>query len=320
MTHAPRNIILLLTAFFALCAGGAAHGQEASRLAPEEAEKLLVEKPEPLYPAIARAARAHGIVRVEAKVNEAGLVASAKAVSGHPLLQQAAISAVKRRKYKPHVVGGEAVPFVTTVDLLFSLDGKTDAAPPRAAVEEHERDEDVSAGYFREANRCRGLIKDQKWNDAEGVCRSAVKLAEQFGGGRELEKSGGYEMYGHVLLGQKRPREALEYFTRALDAVTGHLTETDAELADLYRHIGVAHHLSRDLDKAREFYRKAEKVYRLAHDYIGRDDPDSEWTKQFRQRYLKSRKQVIEYHIKAAEQAGDDAEVRELKKLQESLP
>src|SRR5918998_116486 len=104
MTHTPRNIILLLTAFFAVCAGGAAHGQEPSRLAPEEAEQLLVEKPEPLYPAIARAARAHGIVRVEAKVDEAGLVASAKAVSGHPLLQQAAVSAVKRRKYKPHVV------------------------------------------------------------------------------------------------------------------------------------------------------------------------------------------------------------------------
>jgi len=63
--------------------------------------------PKPEYPAIARAAKAAGTVTVEVVVDEEGNVVEAKAVSGHPLLQSAAVNAARQAKFTPTLVSGE---------------------------------------------------------------------------------------------------------------------------------------------------------------------------------------------------------------------
>ena len=63
--------------------------------------------PQPQYPAIARAAKASGTVNVEVVVDEQGSVVAAYAVSGHPLLQAAAVSAARQAKFSPTSVNGE---------------------------------------------------------------------------------------------------------------------------------------------------------------------------------------------------------------------
>ncbi|HZI46355.1 MAG TPA: energy transducer TonB, partial [Pyrinomonadaceae bacterium] len=63
--------------------------------------------PKPEYPAIARAAKASGTVTVEVLVDEDGNVVEAKAVSGHPLLQAAAVTAARQAKFTPTLVSGE---------------------------------------------------------------------------------------------------------------------------------------------------------------------------------------------------------------------
>jgi len=63
--------------------------------------------PQPQYPAIARAAKASGTVNVEVVVDEQGTVVAAYAVSGHPLLQAAAVSAARQAKFSPTSVNGE---------------------------------------------------------------------------------------------------------------------------------------------------------------------------------------------------------------------
>jgi TonB family protein len=68
-----------------------------------------ISKPQPPYPAIAKAARAQGTVTVQVTVDETGGVTSAKAVSGHPLLQQAAIAAAKQAKFSPTLLSGKPV-------------------------------------------------------------------------------------------------------------------------------------------------------------------------------------------------------------------
>jgi TonB family protein len=65
--------------------------------------------PQPIYPAIARAARASGEVTVEVTVDEIGRVVSAHAVSGHPLLQAAALDAARRATFTPTRLEGEPV-------------------------------------------------------------------------------------------------------------------------------------------------------------------------------------------------------------------
>jgi TonB family protein len=66
-------------------------------------------KPAPAYPPIAKTAKASGTVVVEVVVDEKGQVETARAVSGHPLLQQAAIAAAKQARFKPALQGGKPV-------------------------------------------------------------------------------------------------------------------------------------------------------------------------------------------------------------------
>jgi TonB family protein len=68
-----------------------------------------ISKPEPPYPAIAKAARASGTVTVQVTVDETGRVVSASAVSGHPLLHAAAVAAAKQARFTPTLLSGEPV-------------------------------------------------------------------------------------------------------------------------------------------------------------------------------------------------------------------
>jgi protein TonB len=63
----------------------------------------------PPYPAIARSAHASGAVQVQVLIDENGNVISAHAVSGHPLLQAAAVSAARASKFTPTKLSGQPV-------------------------------------------------------------------------------------------------------------------------------------------------------------------------------------------------------------------
>lgn len=65
--------------------------------------------PQPPYPPIARAAHASGTVTVQVTVDEEGKVISAHPVSGHPLLQAAAVAAARQAKFSPTKLSGQPV-------------------------------------------------------------------------------------------------------------------------------------------------------------------------------------------------------------------
>ncbi len=65
--------------------------------------------PKPPYPAIAKAAHAAGTVTVQVLIDESGKVVSAKAVNGHPLLQQAAVQAAYGARFTPTQLSGQPV-------------------------------------------------------------------------------------------------------------------------------------------------------------------------------------------------------------------
>jgi TonB family protein len=80
-----------------------------------------VSKPEPEYPEIAKAARASGTVTVQILVDEEGNVISASAVSGHPLLQAAAVTAARAAKFSPTRLSGQPVKVSGVVTYNFVL-------------------------------------------------------------------------------------------------------------------------------------------------------------------------------------------------------
>jgi protein TonB len=80
-----------------------------------------IRKPQPFYPPQAKAARVSGPVVVEVTVDESGNVIEAHAVSGHPLLKDAAVSAARGWRFSPTKVSGEPVKIVRTITFEFSL-------------------------------------------------------------------------------------------------------------------------------------------------------------------------------------------------------
>ncbi|MGI8786547.1 MAG: TonB family protein [Pyrinomonadaceae bacterium] len=65
--------------------------------------------PKPPYPPAAKAVRASGAVTVQVTINEQGSVVSASAVSGHPLLRQAAEQAARQARFAPTLLSGQPV-------------------------------------------------------------------------------------------------------------------------------------------------------------------------------------------------------------------
>lgn len=75
--------------------------------------------PKPGYPPIARAAHASGTVVVQVLIDENGNVVSANAVSGHPLLIQAAVSAARSAKFSPTKLSGQPVKVTGVIQYNF---------------------------------------------------------------------------------------------------------------------------------------------------------------------------------------------------------
>jgi len=81
----------------------------------------LINRVQPNYPPLARQTRISGTVRLHAIISKDGTVQQLEVLSGHPLLVQAALDAVRQWRYRPTTLNGEPVEVDTTIDVIFSL-------------------------------------------------------------------------------------------------------------------------------------------------------------------------------------------------------
>lgn len=79
----------------------------------------VIHRENAVYPPLAMAAKVTGSVIVEIVVDEEGKVESARAVSGHPLLKDAAVTAARSWVFTPTTLSGEAVKVVGTLTFDF---------------------------------------------------------------------------------------------------------------------------------------------------------------------------------------------------------
>jgi periplasmic protein TonB len=75
----------------------------------------------PQYPALARASHVQGVVIIAATIDSNGNVESATVLRSIPLLDQAALDAVRQWKFTPTLLNGVAVPVIMTVTVNFEL-------------------------------------------------------------------------------------------------------------------------------------------------------------------------------------------------------
>ena len=84
-------------------------------------EPRKLKEVKPVYPALALSGRIEGVVILECVVDTRGRVQEAKVLRGLPLLDQAALDAVKQWIYSTTLVDGMPVPVVMTVTVSFRL-------------------------------------------------------------------------------------------------------------------------------------------------------------------------------------------------------
>jgi len=75
----------------------------------------------PIYPSVAVAAKIQGTVVLEATIDENGNVVNVRVLLSIPLLDGAALEAVRQWKYEPTLLNGSPVPILMSVSVRFEL-------------------------------------------------------------------------------------------------------------------------------------------------------------------------------------------------------
>lgn len=91
------------------------------RVSQGVSQGLLIHKVQPQYPPLARQARIQGVVVLQALIGKDGSIQNLHVVSGHPMLTNSALEAVKEWRYKPYYLNGEPVEVETTINVNFTL-------------------------------------------------------------------------------------------------------------------------------------------------------------------------------------------------------
>lgn len=171
-----------------------------------------------------------------------------------------------------------------------------------------EREEGrINRAFFSEQDRCRAFLKASEWLKAESSCRLAISLAEKLPANHLLERSSARASLGIALLLQRRPKEAIPLFDRAVEIRETYSSEPDADTADVYTFLGHAYRLSNDIQSARGFYDKAERMYRAAFVSIG-DDSD-----EIRFSYPRRLRNALRSHYELLKSAGLVEEAEQLR-------
>jgi protein TonB len=84
---------------------------------------MILSRPDPVYPPIAKAAHVQGAVILHAIISKQGTIENLQVVSGPPMLTGSAMDAVRRWRYKPYLLNGEPTEVDTTITVNFTFGG-----------------------------------------------------------------------------------------------------------------------------------------------------------------------------------------------------
>ena len=116
-----RNVSMFLRTLCRACAdwrrSARASSQRGANLKPELAEKLLIHKADFVCSTLGRYTRIEAIVIVAIGIDKNGDVLHPTVVSGPQIVRKAVLDAVRKYKYKPYLLNGNAVEVETTVSV-----------------------------------------------------------------------------------------------------------------------------------------------------------------------------------------------------------
>lgn len=259
MPREPVRVVLAGCLTLLLVTTARVAAQSPIHVEAADAQKHLATHVDPVYPAIAKAARVQGQVEIAIVIDSDGKVASVKIVGGPPMLRQAALDAVKKWQFKPFGIGGTATSVSTTLTVPFSLENQKDGP----TVDQ----EKAAQAWFPLSSKCRTDLKEQNTQDALDHCKEALDTALQAGDltpSDQLALLDSHQSYGHALQVAGRLQDALVEEDKAVDVARTHLKETDQEYAMPFywraiaeAKLGKGEAASADLTVAEETHRRA---------------------------------------------------------------
>ncbi len=202
---------LALTAVFLVSGSSVARAQDVIAIDPTTMEEHVDYRVDPVYPPIARAARVGGTVVLDVRVNADGKVESAKAVSGPPMLLQAAIDCVKQWTFRPFEQDGSPQAATGQISIHFDLGKNAPTAEEEA----------IARRYFPLSEQCRQAVSARSDpGSTAAACKQAAETADEFGPDvRFIEKRSAFVWAAYALMSDHDFKTALLYAQKAVDVV-----------------------------------------------------------------------------------------------------
>jgi TonB family protein len=259
------------------------------------AAEHLISKTEPVYPPLAKAAKIGGVIVVEATIASDGHVAKVRAVSGHPMLMTSAMDAVRKWRYQPFLLNGGPIQVVASVEVNFT-------AAPDATL-------DMAAKYDEQERQCSGLEAEDKYAEADVICKKALETATQLPG--ELydpTRRRAYWFVGRVAFKLNRGTEALANFQESAkfnSDITSHrdLLISHMDLARAYELVG-------QLNESDAEFQAAEKALTLWKNDLqqNENDPEAESAKRHHKDLAEANSIILEGHVAVLRKLGRTAD------------
>jgi len=161
--------------------------------------------PEPIYPPLAKAAHVVGSVVVQVTIDESGKVIAAKAISGHPLLKDSAVSAALQWQFTPATQSGVQVKVAGSI--TFTFQARPDSGPDSVEAMEksvREHPDSAEARY----KLARAYDREMRQADAIRVLKEALKI--------DPALPGAYATLGQYLMRSELNDQALDPLKQAL--------------------------------------------------------------------------------------------------------
>lgn len=267
-----------------------------TRVPSSEAKTHLIQRVDPVIPALAKAARIGGTVKIDVTISESGDVTTVKIIGGHPMLVTSAVDAAKKWKYKPFENDGKPIQVITEVELNF----------PGGMSEDESA---VRNKFFPIEDECRSLVNKGQYSAAETKCREAVEISDQLPKEVVLERSGARSLLANSIFLQKRFDESIPIYEEALKLDLGYRKQDDADLASDYWNLGRACAVTGQLDKADGLYATAVSTFAAAI----RSLPE------MKENYIGRLKRSLKEYAQLKEAEGQNDKAVELRKKADSL-
>ena len=164
--------------------------------------------------------------------------------------------------------------FGVEIGLPQTVDVKATTDPKKINTLLRKIDDETKANkaYYAEEKKCRTLISQGDFAEAERSCRQAILLVEKLPTDQALAKSSSRVALAVVMLCQQKSAEAIALLNTSLELGKPIIDDTDAETGERYFLLGQAYHQLANIDEAKRFYLKAENTYRTAFKEMGDSD------------------------------------------------